>query len=203
MLDKQYHLYSVDTGHFYSGHEKYLHDMYCRYRSERNDIQSKIAKTENSQTDPEYLHWTELLKHKTDKARQTKEKLLQLLSNKVRQNKLTHGKDHIRTLNEDSLHDTNIISIFDSALSRTIGISQDALTDALIVVQVYYFDIFQDISFYGFTYRGEKYKYFTSSAGKSAAKKPSSSGNPYGAGLKRRLCAALPLIKSMQKAEIT
>ena len=52
MLDKQYNLYSVDTGHFYSGYEKYLHDIYCRYRSERNDIQSKIAKTENSQTNP-------------------------------------------------------------------------------------------------------------------------------------------------------
>lgn len=171
MLDKQYHLYSVDTGHFYSGHEKYLHDMYCRYRSERNDIQSKIAKTENSQTNPEYLHWTELLKHKTEKARQTKEKLLNLLSNKVRQNKLTHGKDHIRVLKEDSLHDTNIISIFDSALSRTIGISQDELTESLLVVQVYYFDIFQDISFYGFTYKGEKYRYFTSSAGQIRRKK--------------------------------
>ena len=30
-----------------------------------------------------------------------------------------------------------------------------------MVVQVYYFDIFKDISFYGFLYKGEKYKYFT------------------------------------------
>ena len=38
---------------------------------------------------------------------------------------LTNGKDHIRTINEDNLNDTNIISVFDSALSRTIGIQKD------------------------------------------------------------------------------
>ena len=37
--------------------------------------------------------------------------------------------------------------------------------------QVYYFDVFKDISFYGFIYKGEKYKYFTSSAGQIRKKK--------------------------------
>ena len=36
MLDKQINMYSVDTGHFYSNHEKYLHEMNCKYRKERN-----------------------------------------------------------------------------------------------------------------------------------------------------------------------
>ena len=42
MLDKQYNLYSVDTGHFYSNHEKYLHDMNCKYRRERNYVNNKL-----------------------------------------------------------------------------------------------------------------------------------------------------------------
>ena len=41
MLDKQYNIYSVDTGHFYSNHEKYLHDMNCKYRQERNYLKNK------------------------------------------------------------------------------------------------------------------------------------------------------------------
>ena len=47
MLDKQYNLYSVDTGHFYSNHEKYLHDMNCKYRKERNYINNKLPEIEN------------------------------------------------------------------------------------------------------------------------------------------------------------
>lgn len=200
MLDKQYNMYSVDTGHFYSNHEKYLHDINCKYRRERNYVQNKLPEIEkqlkqfgyteddiknlkNGKTEEvdiielsydtvsEYLHWTKLIKHKREKAKKSKAKLLTLLSNKVSQNELTDGKDHIRTIKDDSLNDTNIISVFDSALSRTIGIKQDELTDSLITVQVYYFDVFKDISFYGFTYKGEKYKYFTSSAGQIRKKK--------------------------------
>lgn len=174
--------------------------MNCKYRRERNYVQNKLPEIENKlkqfgyteddikniknnkteeidivestyDTVSEYLHWIRLIKHKREKAKKSKEKLLILLSNKVNQNELTNGKDHIRTIKEDSLSDTNVISVFDSALSRTIGIKQDELTDTLMVVQVYYFDVFKDISFYGFTYKGEKYKYFTSSAGQIRKKK--------------------------------
>lgn len=198
LLDKQYNLYSIDTGHFYSNHERYLHNMNCKYRKERNYIQNKLPELEkklkqfgysnddiknlkNDRTEEiditkhdtvsKYLHWIRLMKHKREKAKESKEKLLSLLSNKVKQNELTNGKDHIRTINEDNLNDTNIISVFDSALSRTIGIQKDELTDVLMIVQVYYFDVFKDISFFGFTYQGEKYKYFTSSAGQIRKKK--------------------------------
>lgn len=200
MLDKQYNLYSVDTGHFYSNHEKYLHNMNCKYRRERNYVNNKlpeiekklkefgysdsdIKKLKNDKTEEvdiidssydtvaDYLKWNELIRHKREKAKESKDKLLTLLSHKVAQNELTDGKDHIRCIREGSLNDNNVISVFDSALSRTIGIKQDELTDALMVVQVYYFDVFKDISFYGFTYSGEKYKYFTSSAGQIRKKK--------------------------------
>lgn len=174
--------------------------MNCKYRRERNYVQNKlpeiekklkqfgyteddIKNIENNKTEEvniidssydtvsKYLHWARLIKHKREKAKESKEKLLTLLSNKVNQNELTDGKDHIRAIKEDCLSDINVISVFDSALSRTIGIKQDELTDALMVVQVYYFDVFKDISFYGFTYKGERYKYFTSSAGQIRKKK--------------------------------
>lgn len=193
-------MYSVDTGHFYSNHEKYLHTMNCKYRRERNYVNNKlpeiekklkefgytsddIKKIKNKKYDEiniieesfslieEYSHWNDLIIHKRNKAKESKEQLLTLLSNKVSQNELTDGKDHIRVVREEELNDTNVISVFDSALSRTIGIEQDDLTEDLLVVQVYYFDVFKDISFYGFMYKGEKYKYFTSSAGQIRKKK--------------------------------
>lgn len=42
MLDTQINMYSVDTGHFYSNSEKYLHEMNCKYRRERNYISNKL-----------------------------------------------------------------------------------------------------------------------------------------------------------------
>ena len=200
MLDRQYHLYSVDTGNFYSSREKYLHEMNCRYRKERNYIQNRLPEIEKklkqcgfteetlhllrkgksldtplsgscADTVNTYLHWIGLIQHKREKAKESKEKLLTLLSNKVKQNEMTDGRDHIRTLRPDALTDTNVISAFDSALSRAIGIGQDELTESLMIVQVYYFDVFKDLFFYGFFHKGEKYIYFTSSAGQIRSKK--------------------------------
>lgn len=200
MLDKQYNLYSVDTGHFYSNHEKYLHDLGCKCRREQNYIGNKLPEMEkklkkygypdtdikklstqkadevnmidgSDNTVSEYCHWVRLITHKREKAKESKNKLISLLSNKTAQNESTDGKDHIRSVREDDINDTNIISVFDSALSRAIGIRQNELTDALIIVQVYYFDIFKDILLYGFKYKGEKYIYFTSSAGQIRNKK--------------------------------
>ena len=174
--------------------------MNCKYRKERNYVNNKLPALEkqllsmgysndeiknikNGNIDgvdivesseeiiAEYLHWINIISHKRKKAKESKEKLLTLLANKVYQNEVKNGKDHIRTLREDSLKDNDIISVFDSDLSRIIGIQQDELTDALMVMQVYYFDVFKDVMLYGFTYKGEKYKYFTSSAGQIRKKK--------------------------------
>lgn len=200
MPDRQYYIYSIDTGHFYSSHERYLHNMNCRYRKECNDIQNKLPKLEKKLKEhgyteddiknlknnkpekvhkaassphavAEYLHWTGLIRHKREKAKNAGKKLHALLSNKVKQNELTDGRDHIRSIKEDSLNETNIISVFDSSLSRTIGNKPDELTDSLLIVQVYHFDVFKDILFYGFRYKGETYRYFTSSAGQIREKK--------------------------------
>mgnify|MGYP004507007717 FL=1 len=209
MLDTQINMYSVDTGHFYSNHEKYLHEMNCKYRRERNYLDNVLKKTEgvlkeNGYTDDDikelkkikqeeynniqnedeklYIKNYFLICHKRKKAKESKEKLLKVLENKMKQkqklydkiknSKIQYNKQiPLRKLRDDELNDTNVISVFESSLTRTIGIKKDELTDALMVVQVYYFDVFKDLSFYGFIYKGEKYKYFTSSAGQIRKKK--------------------------------
>lgn len=212
MLDSQINMYSVDTGHFYSNHEKYLHEKNCKYRQERNYLVNMVNKLEKEflekgydekdikkwkncsvddyyqQTDEsisEFMKWCFLIKHKREKANQSKDKLLNILANKMYQKEILskkvarlksenipfNKKVELRKLRKNELNDTNIISVFESSLTRTIGIHKDELTDALIVVQVYYFDVFKDLSFYGFMYNGEKYRYFTSSAGQIRKKK--------------------------------
>ena len=50
-------------------------------------------------------------------------------------------------------------------------IKMGELTDDIMVVQVYYFSIFKDISYFGFLHHNEKYRYYTSSAGQIRKKK--------------------------------
>jgi hypothetical protein len=197
-LENQINLYSVDTGNFYTKKERNLHNKNAKIRSERryliNRIQElydsllkhgyttdnisedkleKLEIIENTQDIVDefiYLHKIKLFKNKA--ANRTKKKLLILLENKVKsKEKQKKGNIQSRTLDQDTITDKNVISLFESSLTRMLGVSKDELTEDILVIQVYYFDIFKDISFYGFTYRGEKYKYYTSSAGQIRKKK--------------------------------
>ena len=60
--------------------------------------------------------------------------------------------------------------MFDSSFTRMIHAQPNELSEDFMVVQVYYFDIIKDLIYYGFTYKGEKYIYFTSSAGQIRTK---------------------------------
>lgn len=134
----------------------------------------------------EYCKTVDLIKLKNEKIKKSKDRLLKLLSNKVEVNATTNGKHHIRELRnlnpsgdkgniykyaKEPFNDKKIISVFDSAFTRMIGAKQDELSEDFMVVQVYYFDIIKDLIYHGFTYKGEKYIYFTSSAGQIRTKK--------------------------------
>lgn len=119
----------------------------------------------------DYCYAKHLIDLKNQKIKETKNSLLNLLSNKIDANIKSNGKHHIRTLRENQVSNKNIISVFDSSFTRTIGAKQDELCEDFMVVQVYYFDVIKDLIYYGFTYKGEKYIYFTSSAGQIRTKK--------------------------------
>ena len=134
----------------------------------------------------EYCKTIDLIKLKNKKIKESKNKLLKLLENKIESNVVTNGKHHIRELRnlnpsgdkcniyryeKEPFNDKKIISVFDSAFTRMIGAKQDELNEDFMVVQVYYFDIIKDLIYHGFTYKGEKYIYFTSSAGQIRTKK--------------------------------
>lgn len=191
MLDRQIQIYSVDTGNFYSGKESHLHWLNHKLRSERNrlvedikDIESEFDKLGIELDDAalcdsadvqkmaeRYAVLKELVKMKNAKINESKDRLLSILSNKVEENIRTGGTHHIRELSENQVAEKNIISVFDSYFTRTIGAEPDRLCEDFMVVQVYYFDVIKDLIYNGFSYKGEKYIYFTSSAGQIRTKK--------------------------------
>lgn len=197
-LDKQISIYSVDTGNFYSNKERELHNLNCKLRMEKNKLKQKLTDIRDKiksygcfdneihlidigkgfePTDDvelnhyfyEYKYYTEILKLKRQKIKKSKQDLLELLDRKVKLNIETEGKHHKRELR--NVGTQNIINIFDSSVTRLTEMYPYELSENLMVVQVYYFDVFKDIFYYGFTYKGEEYIYFTSSAGQIRTKK--------------------------------
>ena len=118
-----------------------------------------------------YSFLKHLISIKNKYIKKTKDDLLKLLENKINANIQSNGGHHIRTLRENQVSEKNVISVFDSSFTRMIGAKQDELCEDFMVVQVYYFDVIKDLIYYGFTYKGEKYIYFTSSAGQIRTKK--------------------------------
>lgn len=119
----------------------------------------------------EYFRLKKLIDLKNTQIKDVKTSLLDFLQKKVEANISSDGKHHIRVLQENQVSTKNIISVFDSSFTRMIGAKQDELCEDFMVVQVYYFDVIKDLIYFGFMYKGEKYIYFTSSAGQIRTKK--------------------------------
>lgn len=196
MLDKQIKIIGADTSNFYSGKEARIHWLSCKIKAEKKKLVSESKKIEEkfekcdisvSQIDKwdveilddlgmvelaeRYLRLKEIIGLKNVAYNNAKKKLLKLLANKVEANIQSNGAHHIRELSKDSLSDKNVIAVFDSYFTRTIGAKQDGLCEDFMVITKYYDDIIKDLIYHGFMYKGEKYIYFTSSAGQIRTKK--------------------------------
>lgn len=120
----------------------------------------------------DYAIKKKLIKHKAEIAKSTKERLQKLLEHKAQANIASDGKHHSRVLsNGFDGSDKNIITVFESSFTRMIGAKTDELSDDFMVVECYYYDVINDIVHFGFMFNGEKYIYFTSSAGQIRTKK--------------------------------
>ncbi len=65
----------------------------------------------------------------------------------------------------------NVVSVFDSALTRALKMREDALNPSMVIVRVYFFGIFESIVKHGFYLDGHKYIFFSASAGQIRMKR--------------------------------
>lgn len=148
-LSKQVHIYSVDTSAFYNDKENSLHNRILksyRYRDYLKTLDS-VHNRHKKYISQRITYLKECLYSAFDE------------------------HNDIRTLRTDSLRDKKVISLFDSVLTRTLGIKENTLSEEIMVVQTYHFEVLKDIIDQGFLHNNEKYVYFTSSAGQIRTKK--------------------------------
>ena len=165
-LNKQVHIYSIDTSAFYTKEERVIHkkmSKLCIYRS-------KLKK--------------ELDGKKTTEGRKEKIRSRITLINKVLNKRKSALKKLIdnnlltaRYLDKAYLTDRNVVAMFDSVLTRTLNMSSEGVNDDVLIVQTFYFGIVENIIKNGFysvdeeTGEVEKYIVYTASAGQIRTKK--------------------------------
>lgn len=168
MLSKQYSVYSVDTEYFYNRKERNLHRKRCILSVEKDKV-SEIIKKEESKSASErnsqaIAFYKAIKKDKIKKIANTKNKMIQSFQERLQK---TSQPRNLRIRGLDS----EVISIFDSNVTRLLGMSPDIVNQELIIVRTYFFDVLQDIILHGFIFQGVKYRFFTASAGQIRTKK--------------------------------
>lgn len=149
-LQNQIHLYSLETIDFYTDEEKFLHDKYMKTLRIKNRIKKKDSQFKKR-------HLKTINKISSDFNNQLKEKLSNF--------------EGLRSVREEALKENKVVSLFESSLTRTCKIKANQITDKLFIIRVYHYDVLNNIIHNGFLFNGEKYEYFTSSAGQIRTKK--------------------------------
>lgn len=165
-LTNQIHIYSVDTSFFYNENEQKTHSrmnsMFILRSYDKKEIE-KIEKKKNK-TEEDITNLNKL-KQRVRFLNKFIKNSKDLLYIKLSKNRKT------RTMDNEKLKDRNIISVFESTLTRTIEAKINKLNKDIIVVQTYFFQVLEDIIKNGFIWNNEKYICFTASAGQIRTKK--------------------------------
>lgn len=153
-LNSQVHIYSVDSKAFYTAEEmaldKELEPLYAR----RTEIK-KSKKKEN----------TDEVKTELKEINKEISKLKETLKDLIEKN------TEIRILRKTSLNDKNVVSLFESSLTKACEMKAGNLYEDLFIVRTFYYGILDDIINMGFIHNEEKYVLFSASAGQIRTKK--------------------------------
>ena len=188
-LDKQIHIYSFDTSAFYTDEERKIElciNKLCfdksKLKSERELLTRYFSgELTKEQAEKKYRSLYKMERDEyvdiddSDRIRQIQHELKGVNKNiRLQKNELSsllHTHSGARQLRSEYIVDKNIISVFESMLTRTLGMKTGGLYDDFIVVRTYYYDVLRDLILNGFTHNGEKYICFTASAGQIRTKK--------------------------------
>ena len=159
-LTNQVYLYSIATDAFYEAEEQVLHKKLLSLYELRKTLKDNKLMEKNI-VDNDIDFWKKTV---NKLIAQEKEFLTEKL-NKRLESRIP------RELNPQSLNDHSIITLFESSLTRALNIPINSLTKDLIVLNVFFFQIFEGLVKDGFLYEGEKYIFLTASAGQIRTKR--------------------------------
>lgn len=158
-LDKQIYCYSCDTSAFYEPDEQYIHSRLLKLYIARSKLKKRLNGKKKNQWDGE---WKVAAHNRVLKVE--KQRLSEILDSRK-------SGDIVRKLNPAAVKDKDVVNLFESSLTRALGIKSFSLTKDIIIVNVFFFQVFENIVKNGFDYDGEHYIFLTASAGQIRTKK--------------------------------
>ncbi|NFH40707.1 hypothetical protein FC977_13660 [Clostridium sporogenes] len=176
-MNKQVHIYSVDTSAFYNEEEKKIHSKMNKYYLFKKILKNRIIKYDNKlkskNVKNKIKEHYKLLKNITKyNLRNINKRIKQLKDELLEEFKKTKEQNYIRILDKKNhLINKNIISVFESTLTRLLKIPINDISNDIIIVQTYFFDVLEDIILNGFVCDKEQYVCLTASAGQIRTKK--------------------------------
>lgn len=180
-LDKQISLFKVDTNAFLILQEQERYETFLKALKKITKHFTKIEGKKKIDKKSSCYHEYKICMNAAKSY--FKEYLLQSAKDHEARNAMLPIQERdIRKLNPRYLHYVdkdgndrvnlnNVVSMFESTLSRSFGIEIDSLTYNIFIVEIYYYDIAKDIIINGFDYNDKHYVYFSSSAGQIRTKK--------------------------------
>jgi hypothetical protein len=161
-LTNQIHVYQLGTEAFYNDKEWKLHNRKMKahqiiknLNKKNSRIRKRIEETNQSVRD--------IKNRVNENIKSYGEELNELLNG-------NKGSQRVLRVN-DVLKDSNVVSMFESALSRAIGAETNELTTDIIIVECFYKQVLEDILINGFTWSSERYILFSASAGQTRQEK--------------------------------
>lgn len=189
-LNKLYYVYGIDTACLYNDEENLLERRIFKARHIKSLVEKRYKNCEKLQQTynekgiaiPENLtleHWKIHYEPKMAYAKET------IKTTKPMLQKMLHDNlDMVRTVREEKLYRKQLneegqperslskrVAIFDSDLTRKFGLKERQFNTEIVIVKVYYFDVAKSIVKNGFYMEGQKYVFFSSSAGQIRTKK--------------------------------
>lgn len=157
MLDSMCSVYTMDTSCFYTDEE---HDLDKKLRKSRGILFRRKEKYGDADgySDRQKRH----IKTLNDIVAGIKNELKAKIDSNVRE---------VRSVRPEALNDSNIVAIFESNLTRCLKMRGTELNDCMIIVKVFYFGVAESIVKNGFEMNGERYIFFSASAGQIRVKK--------------------------------
>ncbi|MBT2277229.1 hypothetical protein J7E51_04400 [Priestia megaterium] len=151
-LTNQIHLYQLGTEAFYSNKEWAIHTK----KMKMHKIDKKCKKKGYYKLNSYHKQYVE------SKIKQYQTELKELFN----KNKGSYRKLRVN----DVLKNSNVVSMFESALSRAIEAKTNELTTDIIIVECFYEEVLEDILVQGFDWNGH-WILFSASAGQTRQKK--------------------------------
>ena len=157
-LNKFVYIHSIGTDAFYEPDEQEVHKRLLRLYAARSKNKERLA----GKRKPWDGSWRVSALNRIINGK--KGELTELLDKRA-------SDGCVRHLRQDALSERTVINLFESSLTRALEVKPLTLTYDIMVVNVFFFQVFENIVKQGFMFNGEKYVFLTASAGQIRTKR--------------------------------